>query len=120
MALIVNGQFSSTPAPPKATWSFQAQSDLGTNPQTVFVSLPQPLGHINNNSLLHVMEESLWVSQEIFGGLRTARLGQGTTATSWNRQEEVEAPVSGSKRSWGEITECRLAICVGNGSEPAD
>lgn len=76
--------------------------------------------HINNSSLLHVMEESLRVSQESFGDLRAARSGQGTTATSWDHQEEVEAPVSGSKRSWGEITECRLAICVGNGSEPAD
>jgi len=66
LAPIVNRQLSSTPAAPKATRSFQAQPDLGKNPQK-FSALPHPprgqhLWHFNNNSLLHTMEERLQVS----------------------------------------------------------
>jgi len=51
-----------------------------------------------------------------FGDLRVVRLGQGTTATSWDHQEEVEAPVRGSKMSWGEGRNYRAqASCLHKG-----
>lgn len=74
----------------------QVQSDLGTNPQKASANPPS-----TTTSTLPY------------------QAGQGSTATSWDHQEEVEM-VGWSRMSWEEGRNYRFqaAICVGYGSEP--
>lgn len=82
----------------------RGQEQDADSPSGVCPSIPE-LRHSapiqqNLGTRLRLCHEQTWGARS--GDLCTVRLGQRSTATSWDYQEEVEALASGSRMSWEE------------------